>query len=218
MRATTPDDVLLTFRNESETSPPPRIVIWQPVAARGSADWFHTTWQTIIGCAYGWRHPFRMSVPHFAFEDAYGNHGTPRPVCKSSQYILTGALGLPQELAEKSNGTVTFENKTLGSHRVLLFSGSRLVARSRSLAPGDVVRVSPRRVIRLGVLPEVDRPCFLTPDMLLRCTSEIDLRGIWSASILMLGGGYGPRAVAYRFLLVNAVQSAAFSLGDLATL
>jgi hypothetical protein len=209
MRATMPDDVHLTFQNGSETSPPPHIVIWKPVVASASADWFHTTWQMIVGCAYDWRYPFQLSRLHFAFEDAYGNHATPRPVRKSAQYILTSALSFPQELGDESDGAVAFKNATLRSHRVLLFSGGRLVARSRSLASGDAVRIIHRNVIRLGVLSEVFGPRILTPEMLSRCSAEIDLRGVQRASILMLGGGYGPRAVAYRFLLTNTAQSTA---------
>jgi hypothetical protein len=70
------------------------------------------------------------------------------------------------------------------------------------------VRVIHRDVIRLGVLPEVFGPRLLTAEMLSRCTAEIDLRGVQRASISMLGGGYGARAVAYRFLLTNTTESA----------
>jgi hypothetical protein len=198
--------VNLVFTNQSLSFPAPRVVIWQDLR-RFKPTFFNVAWKVISCCGYGWRRPLDFAGLEVSFEDSLGNH-TIRQAASSGDGLVLLRQGPRKvcgriQLAQNSDWIEFRNGSDSDVCRAVLWRGSNRIGCTSFLRPGDSSSCLSHSRIRLGVVPEAQEDAVLSEDIMDRCRSELALKSITSASLVMMGGGWGAKATAFSFHLLD---------------
>ncbi|HEY0061180.1 MAG TPA: hypothetical protein VGC21_03600 [Telluria sp.] len=200
-------DIKLNYRNDSNDIAGSRIVIFQRNVAVDYEE-IAVAWKVIQNCGSGEHHPFVFPIlMQVDASDIDGNFSQRLDATNGNVFSLseqpsghqlarTDEIGSPRELHVRNDleyGAITCN----------VYKGTRLLATKRNVSPGEkgVFRFNP--TIWIGVVSDVVEGELMDSAVITSVNTEISLRGIESADIVMAGGNNE----RYRFSLENVQRS-----------
>jgi hypothetical protein len=202
----------LVFVNQCLSRSAPSVIVWQDL--RASEDtFFNFSWKLITGCGYGRRHPFPFPDLEVSFEDVFGNHTPRQSACSGDSFSFSQRQVQKLSVSELiAAGRIDFRNGSDSRCRATLWRGQSRIGYTRFLDPGEVSSCFAHARIRIGAIPEAQENTCLSKGVMERCATELSLQGIRSASLVMMGGGWGAKATAFSFHLLD-IDKAGYSTG-----
>jgi hypothetical protein len=156
----------------------------------------------------GWFHPFQYD---FALQvgaaDSWGNYvpeqdtangqlWTVSKSCSGDQIQPTGPASKPSEV-QILNGLEQ------GAIDACIYRSGKLLATKTGVAPGQKAVFAFNPIIWIGVVSQVEEGQVLDSAILSSVNTQLNLSGIASADIVMLGGGPGKSSQPFSFTLQN---------------
>lgn len=206
------NNIELTFKNESNDNNNSEVVIFQKNIAT-DFDEIAIAWKVIKNCATGWKHPFTLPRTfEIAASDAWGNKIADPLTASNGQcfHVYQGGSGnsLGYKEPSFSKEEVQLDNDLLiGSINAEVYKNGKFLAIKRGLSPGQKAVFKFKPSLWIGVVSQVQEGQILHSAILSGIDREIDLFDIISADIIMVGGGTGPSAGPFEFVLDNVVNS-----------
>lgn len=213
-------DTRINFINNSNDANNSQIVIFQKNVA--NIEFTPIAWQVISGLGPKGRHPFILSS-QFELDctDAWGNYTNRQTVDQ---------LGMQFEMGRTSQGDV-LRAADPPIHRGAAPSGARLINRlpmertraapyvqanaykdgklvaTMTLNPGDEGGFEFAPVIYIGAASNAVEGTPLAGEVAWLLDTKLSLYGIFSADIVMTGGGSGPKAPPLEFALAKVIRA-----------
>ncbi len=199
------DGAKLRFVNRSLEARTPNVVVWQRNCAPGAAN-TPVAWRVIRRCGYEWTHPFDLPEGLQVRIRDHGGSGRLIPAPPGAQIRLWTDRSGRQRLETVPAGDpsiIQIGNLTHSAVAGEIWRGGRLLAVHSRIPPGAVApsRFSPS--LTLSAVSGIDEGDPLAGRWLGNPT-ELDLRGVVRAQIMMVGGGPGASSRPLIFHLVNA--------------
>ena len=197
----------LKFVNLCNDPSPPAVVFFQEAIADGTPP---IAWKVIRHCGYESYHPF---VYPFATEvsirDSYGNR-TPRLRAEGGMAFEALATpsghGLFQTGRAQSVRNIEIHNDlAVGAVDAELFRDGRLLARKTAVAPAQEAVFQPRPVLNVTTVCGTIEGQPLNP-FTIGSVTRLVLVGVAEAEIVIIGGGGGPMAKAFTFVMEKVVM------------
>ena len=204
--------IKLSFINDSNDQNNSDVVIFQKNAM---TDFSQTAiaWRVIENLGQGDQHPFSLPLNFsVSIMDTYGNY-TPQINARNGQLFHMGhdelgeLLELAKEPAASPDEIDILNNQAMGSLDASIYRDGKLLARQANLAPGQRAVFEFKPTIWIGVVPKIKEGQVMAAAAIANVNTEISLLGIASADIVMTGGGRGPRATAFKFVLENIINA-----------
>ena len=203
-------ETLVNFVNYSHSLPTPDIVLFQQ--DRLQPRELPVVWRVIRHCGYECTHPFRFSVEmQLGIFDAWGNRISQPKLLGPTDVVLADAGGGRSRTVVRpgTQDVVVSNSRDEGVLYAFLARDGRAVTPWRTLEPGTSTRF--RVDFHLSLLPwnglrvgeEIPRAALPDPSPGPSSISVLDLRGVASTDMYLLGGGHGPSARRFRSVLHN---------------
>ncbi len=195
----------LRFVNRSLEGRPPNVVVWQRNDAPGAAS-TPVAWRVIRRCGYEWTHPFDLPDGlQVRIRDQRGS-GRLIPAAPGAQIRWwTDRSGRQQleAVPAEDPSIIQFGNLTdRGAVAGEIWRGGKLLAIHPRIPPGAVAPFRFPPSLTLSAVSGIDEGDPLTSRWL-GVATELDLRGVVRAEIMMVGGGPGASSKPLIFHLLN---------------
>ena len=200
--------VSLRLVNQSSGSGP-QVVIVQ--SNQGSADSPVIAWRVIENLSPGWSHPFVYpSQTQLSVTDPWGNVSPALSIEQGQQAeVVMGPNGtelrLSSEHPENPAQFQVFNNLSQGAVAVNVLKDGLTLARTPNLGPGWRVAYQFQPSLFIGVASHVTQGEAVDSAVASALNTELSLKGIRSADIVMTGGGEGSPPPPFQFRLENVV-------------
>ncbi|MBR7801355.1 hypothetical protein [Undibacterium fentianense] len=171
----------------------------------------HIAWTVIKNCGQGDSHPFVYPIDSsIGASDSWGNYTPQFPVNQGEAFemVLTksGDQLRTVGVTHNPNAIELLNNLNRGAINAYVYKSGRLFASKSNLAPGQKAVFQFNPTIWIGVASQVEQGEVLNSAIISEINTEISLFGIRSADIVMTGGGSGPDAKEFQFMLQNVVM------------
>lgn len=203
---------LLRFINQTANRNLADIVFFQINNIKQMQDYNEiAAWKVIRQCGYRNSHPFTFADQYeIHIIDCYGNHVTAKKVTTGKCYQVYRNAGSSYQLMESGKasipGIVEVENNLdSGTIDIAVFRNERMVLKQSAVCPGEIIPFAVDEEILIGRSYGIDEGDILNPVVINRALVTLSLTGIFSADIVMRGGGYGPGAHQYSFFLEHII-------------
>ena len=199
-------EVQLNFINNSNDANNSQIVIFQKNVAADVID-APIAWTVIDNCGVGENHPFtwhtNMAVSSSDMSGNYTRQIIARPGQGFSAFHDGNADTLTPSNPSIHPGEIEVANNMLDvSVNAHIFNSGKRVA-TQLLKPAQTARFEFNPVISIGATSQLREGDVLSAAVLAEIGTELTLRGVASADIVMTGGGVGPTATPLVFSLEN---------------
>jgi hypothetical protein len=202
------DKIKLNFINRSNDTNNSSVVIFQQNVAEGFGE-LAIAWKVIENCGRLDNHPFTYPINfQVAAGDSFGNYTPQFPAFDGQAFdmIKTTSGDILQLSSVPSSSATEVEvrnNLSIGGISANCYRDGKLLAMKTGLAPGQkaVFEFHPR--IYIGVVSQIEEGDVMNSAIISQINSEINLFGIASADIVMMGGGPGAGSTAFNFTLEN---------------
>lgn len=204
-------DIQIKFINSSNEQDNSRVIVFQKNVAT-SFDETAVAWQVIKNCGIGENHPF--VVPAEMTVKAYDSDGNSSPAVAAEDGQLydysesTSGNCLSRAGAGTSTTEVQVRNSLMtAAMNVSIFKDGKLLAAKASIAPEQRAVFHFRPTIWIGAVSEVVQGAVMDSAILSDVNTELSLRGMASADLVMRGGGPGASSTPITFTLENIVMA-----------
>ncbi len=204
-------DIQLNFINQSNDQNNSEIVVFSKNAS-ANADELAVAWQVIKNCGQGDNHPFiyPMSM-QIGATDSDGNF-TPHLDAQYGQLFHMVLTPSGDQLALAGSATSAREvqlrnDLQKGMINANIYKDGKRFATKTSIAPQQMAVFEFTPTIWIGVASQVDEGQIMNSAIVSSINTQISLLGIASADIVMTGGGSGPNAEPFVFMLENVVMA-----------
>lgn len=206
------NSIKLNFINESNDQNNSEVVIFQKNVATNFGE-LAVAWRVIKNCGTQWKHPFEFPM-EFAVSacDYNGNeYNGAYPAQNGKLYAVSqGASG--NELSTVGDGAgrneVQLRNDlSVGAIGAEIFKDGKLLATKTGISPGQKAVFEFKPTIWIGVASQVEEGKVINSAILSDINTELELKGIKSADIVMTGGGSDSDATPFVFMLHNIVRA-----------
>lgn len=199
-------NIELTFINDADDMNNTEIVVFQKNNANNAGK-SAVAWTVIENCGRGWSHTFQYPIQYaVGAADSYGNFTQHERAQNGQQWELINSnsgvqLHISDQPASRLKGVEIKNNLELGSIDALIFRDGKLLASQKNLVPlqKSIFEFSP--TIWVGAMNGIIEGQTMGPTLLSENYTEISLMGITKANLIMTGGGIGPQARPYEFIL-----------------
>lgn len=205
------DTIKLNFINRSNDTNNSSVVIFQKNVAE-SFEETAVAWKVIQNCGPLDNHPFAHPVNFkVSASDSYGNY-TPQIDANEGQAfdMVKSTFGDNLQLssipATSSTEVEVRNNLGTGAINANCYKDGNLLAVKTNLAPSQkaVFEFQPR--LYIGAVSQVEQGSVMDSALISQINSVINLSGIFSADIVMTGGGPGKESTPFNFTLENINQ------------
>lgn len=202
------DKIKLNFINRSQDQNNSSIVIFQQNVAEDFGE-IAIAWKVIENCGRLDNHPFDYPLEfQVCASDSYGNY-TPQMTAydgEAYEMVKDGSGDVLRKAGTPATANTEVEvrnNLQTGAINANIFRDGKLLAAKTNLAPGQkaVFQFHPR--IYIGVVSQIAEGDVMDSAIISMVNSEINLFGIFSADIVMTGGGPGRGSTPFKFALEN---------------
>ena len=200
--------IKLTFRNQSNDRSGPRVLIYQK-STKTSYDTISTAWKVIQNCGQGDYHPFEYVYDvQVTAGDSWGNFTQPADGMLGDRFKVIkdtsgDVLVRDTQRAIVSTSVEVANDLEKGSISANIYRSGKLLARKMVVAPGQKAVFDFPPILHIGVVSEIEEGEPLDSAVMAQVNTELSLRGLASADIVMRGGGTGKNAVPFTFTLEN---------------
>lgn len=202
------DKIKLNFINKSNDTNNSSVVIFQKNVAT-DFDEIAVAWKVIENCGRLDNHPFTYPLQfQVSASDSYGNY-TPQLTAYDGQAFemvksTSGDILVLSSTPAVSMSEVEIQNNLLtGAINGNCYRDGKLLATKTSIAPGQKAVFEFQPKIFIGVVSQVEEGEVMNSAIISQINTEINLAGIFSADIIMTGGGPGVGSTAFDFTLAN---------------
>lgn len=202
--------IQLTLVNKSDSSTVPEVVVVQKNEIALVNGKVHA-WHVFRNLAKAQRVRFTC-ITNFtmACVDSWGNYTPQCAVVQGKSYSISRAesgYSLKAAGAAFTANEFDFKNELPeGAINALVYNDGIQVASVSAILPGQKIRFLFNTELYIGVASELVRPGEELNDITLsELGTLLVLTGMRSADIVMTGGGHGPTAKPYKFMLENIV-------------
>jgi hypothetical protein len=198
-------DIQLNFINQSADANNSQIVIFQKNVATGYEE-LAVAWKVIQYCGYGDNHPFVYpTTMQVSASDSYGNY-TPKLYAQpgdSFQVSLTNSGDMLTKSGKANYPTEVQVNNNLsqGAINANIYKDSTLLATKTTIAPGQMAAFEFLPTIWIGAVSQVTQGQVMDSAIVQQVNTELSLLGVYSADIVMSGGGPGQNSQPFAFSL-----------------
>ena len=199
-------NIEITFINDTDDMNNTEVVIIQKNIAP-SAEQTAVAWNVIENCGRGWSHAFNYPLNYsVGAADCYGNLTPQITASNGLKWELAATksgniLELSQEPATRFKGVEIKNNLLQGSFDAQIYRDGKLLATKKNLVPLQKAIFEFAPTIWVAAMTGIEEGQILSPILLSEFYSEISLMGINKANLIMTGGGIGPEAKPYSFIL-----------------
>lgn len=203
-------DVNLTFKNESNDANNSEIVIFQKNIASNNSE-MPIAWKVIKNCGPGWKHPFIVPYTRqVGATDAWGNTAINPLPAKGGQlfhvFQTNGGSSIKYAGQGPNWANIGIRNDLpKGIITTEIYSDGRLLAHKVGIAPGQKAVFNFNPIIWIGIASQIREGQPLNSYVLANTNTKFGVLGIFSADIIMTGGGIGPDATPFEFHLENVI-------------
>lgn len=206
------DSIKLNFVNKSNDANNSNVVIFQknvsPTFANIATN--DVAWKVIQNCGTSDNHPFVYPlIFSVGASDSYGNF-TP---------MFTASDGDGFDMINSNSGDVLVKgddatsptavdirnNLKTGAINACCYRNGSLLAIKTNVVPQEKATFEFKPQIFIALSSEVVEGEVMNSAVITQSATQIDLTGIASADIVMIGGGFGQTAKPYSFTLQNVV-------------
>lgn len=204
-------DIKLNLINRSNDRNNSEIIIFQKNVAN-DFDEVAVAWQVIRYLGLGDNHPFVYPMAStIAASDSWGNY-TPQLPAENGQQFAMVLSSSGNQLTLQGQGTSPSDieclnNLPTGAISAGIYKSGKLLATKTGIAPGQKAVFSFRPTLFIGVASQVEEGQVMNSAIISNINTELSLLGIVSADIVMTGGGPGPNATPFEFMLENVVMA-----------
>jgi hypothetical protein len=201
------NNISLNFINNSNDKNNSRVVIFQKNVDT-SFDELAVAWLVIENCGAGWNHPFTYPLNlAISASDSWGNFSPIIPAINGCQYIVANALS-GDSLVYNTDIQNQTEVQVLnglgqGAFTANVYKDGRLLATKSGIPPGEKAVFQFNPTIWIGISSQVEEGEVMKSAVISQLNTELPLKGVASADIILTGGGSGPNAAPYQFTLSN---------------
>jgi hypothetical protein len=169
-------------------------------------------WEVIRNCGRMDNHPFTYpSTIYVSANDGYGNY-TPQMYAEPGDtYAMVQTLSGDQLVKTVDSANVTnvvvknqLETSSINAN---IYRGGKRLAIQTDIIPEQMAAFKFKPIIYMGVVPQVKEGEVMGPAIVSQIDTSFSLLGVSSADIIMTGGGSGPDAQLYAFVLDNVVMA-----------
>ncbi len=204
----TSTDIKLNFINESNDQNDSSVVIFQKNVAT-DFDEIAVAWKVIKNCASGWQHSFVFPMEfQIGAADSWGNSIVQPLDAYNGQmfhvYYSPSGDSLGYAGPSTSRKEVQLRNDlSQGSVDANMYKDGKLLATKTGISPQQKAVFQFLPTIWIGVVSQVQEGMIMNSAIISDVNTELGLLGIASADIVMSGGGVGPNAQPFTFVLDN---------------
>lgn len=204
-------DIKLTFINRSNDLNSSEIVIFQKNEASDYGE-IAIAWKVIQHCGQGFSHPFVYPMQMYVSStDSYGNLSPLKGASNGQQFqvSLNGSGDTLQYAGQASSqDEVEVLNALLqGAITASIYKDSRLLATKTGIAPGQKAVFEFKPSIWVGVVSQIEEGDVMNSAILSQINTELSLKGLKSADLVMTGGGPGASSTPFTFTLENKIYA-----------
>lgn len=192
----------ITFINSAYSNRNADIVIFQKDHISGSIIY---AWHVIHNCGYAYTHCFEYNkTPDLVIRDFYGNQLVLSNVKKGMLYSFSRETGILEKTESLNSELIEVQNLLAeGTITASISRNSRLMYEKTEICPEEIVSFSSNNDIYVGRVESIKEGQIIDEKLLNRFTTKISLEHIKSADLVLKGGGFGPKAQKYCFVLEN---------------
>lgn len=172
-------------------------------------DEIAVAWKVIKNCGRLDNHPFTFPLQfQVSASDSYGNYTPPLTAYDGQAFEMvkstSGNILVLSTTPAVSMSEVEIQNNLLtGTINGNCYRDGKLLATKMSIASGQKAVFEFQPKIFIGVAPQVEEGEVMNSAIISQINTEINLIGIFSADIVMTGGGSGPNSTPFNFTLEN---------------
>ncbi|MBV9882637.1 MAG: hypothetical protein JO276_06475 [Sphingomonadaceae bacterium] len=202
-------DIQLNFINQSADANNSQIVIFQKNVATGYEE-IAVAWKVIQYCGFGDNHPFAYPMTmQVSASDSYGNY-TPKLDAQPGdafQVSLTNSGDMLTKSGKANYPTEVQVNNNLsqGAINANIYKDNTLLAVKTNVAPSQMAAFQFLPTIWIGAVSQVTQGQVMNSAIVDQVDTELSLLGLYSADIVMTGGGPGRTSQPFAFTLQNIV-------------
>ncbi|MFZ6721456.1 hypothetical protein [Undibacterium sp. Ji49W] len=203
-------DIALNFVNRSDDLNNSEIVIFQKNVATNYNE-MPVAWMVIKNCGRGDHHPFDFILGNYvAATDAYGNY-TPRLDIQNGQLVKmefthSGDRLVRDGYSASAKQMQVLNNLLRGAIAVHIYKNEKLLATTTSVAPQQKATFEFKPTIWIGVASQAVQGQVMDLATISNINTELSLKDVASADIVMTGGGPGANFTPFVFSLENVVM------------
>ncbi|MCJ8289708.1 MAG: hypothetical protein HRT58_04100 [Crocinitomicaceae bacterium] len=202
------DDIVLNFINRSNDDGKSNVVIYQQNAAQNYGE-NPVAWKVIENCGAGQNHVFTYSRNiEIAISDYFHNRTSFIEAQLGCLYeIVQGNFGDELKASNKPASVPfaleIYNKQRNGVYNANCYRNGRLIASKIDLFPGEMAVFEFNPSICIGLVSQIKEGDEMDVSTLALLDTELSLRHIESADIVMTGGGIGENAQPFQFSLEN---------------
>ncbi|MBC3920583.1 hypothetical protein H8L32_24170 [Undibacterium sp. CY18W] len=200
----------LNFVNRSDDLNNSEIVIFQKNVAT-NYDEMPVAWMVIKNCGRGDHHPFYLSLGNYvAVNDSHGNY-TSRLEIQNGQLVkmelsYSGDRLIRDGYSASVKQMQVLNNLPRGAINVHIYKNEKLLATKTSVAPQQKATFEFKPTIWIGVASEAEQGQVMNMAIISNINTELSLKDVASADIVMTGGGPDANSSPFVFSLENVVM------------
>lgn len=204
-------DIKLNFINKSNDINNSEVVIFQKNVATSFSE-IAIAWTVIQNCGRGDNHPFVYPMKsEVNAADSYGNY-TPHLNAPKGQSFHVIKTNTGDELQPAGPATNPDEieiknNLNSGSINANVYKDGKLLATKTSISPAQKAVFNFKPTLFIGVVSQLVEGEVMNSAITSDINTELSLLGLASADIVMTGGGVGPSATPFTFMLENILYA-----------
>ena len=201
------DSIALRLINQSADLNNSSILIYQKNVATNFDELF-VAWRVIDNLGSGWVHPFQYDLNlQVSAADSWGNF-VPQQDSADGQLWTVNRDGSGDQLKPTGPANSASEVQVLngleqGAISACIYRSGQLLSKKTGVAPGQKAVFVFKPTIWIGVVSQVEQGQLLDAAILSNVNTQLDLRNIASADIVMSGGGPGKNSRPFGFALQN---------------
>lgn len=202
------DVIQLNLVNKSQDINNSSYVIFQKNVAENFNE-LAVAWRVVDNLGLGDNHPFNYPLQFMVSGgDAFGNFTPQFPASDGQVYEMVRSnsgdvLRLSNQPASSPTEVEVRNSLEVSAISANIFRDGKKLATKTSISPGQkaVFEFKPR--IFIGAVSQIQEGQVLNSAILQSINTELDLLGIFSADIIITGGGGGQGATPFEFTLTN---------------
>jgi len=202
------DKINLNLINQSQDINNSSYVIFQKNVAE-SFEELAVAWRVIENLGHDDHHPFVYPLQFMVSGgDAYGNYTPQFPAADGEAYDMVRSnsgdvLQRSKQPASSPTEVEVRNNLETGAISANIFRDGKLLATKTNISPGQKAAFEFKPRIFIGAVSQIQEGEVMNSAILQGINTELDLLGIFSADIVITGGGGGKSATPFEFKLTN---------------